>query len=286
MKILITGSTGLVGKALVKELEKNNIFYIIFDRNFSDILNINDWLKYDNIDFVIHLASKTSVKESWEKPLDVLSFNINSTLCALEFCRIKSSKLIFLSSFLYKSKIGDFYKENDKLFANNPYAKSKLECESLINFYSINFGLIAIIFRPFNIYGYGQSESFLLGRIFSQISKSNIINIENDTSRRDFIYILDIVLAIVKILNINPKSSDVFNLGTGISYSVGEVLDLIKKVSNTKFEVNNQKIIRKNEILNTISDSTKFFKVSGWRPIYNLEDGIKEILNLTFKRDF
>jgi nucleoside-diphosphate-sugar epimerase len=52
------------------------------------------------------------------------------------------------------------------------------------------------------------------------------------------------------------------------------------KVSNNKFEVKNQKINRKNEILNTISDSSKFNKYCGWRPSYSLEDGIREIFKL------
>lgn len=276
INILLTGSNGLVGRTLINYASSHYNF-IIFNQKYFNILDINDWFKFSDINYVIHLAAKTSVNSSWKDPQDTLNYNINSTLCALEFCRQSNSKLIFFSSFLYKASNSNIFNENDELHAKNPYALSKLQCENLIKFYFDNFGVVSTIFRPFNIYGFGQSRDFLLGSILEQVINFNRVEILTGIPKRDYIYVYDIVDAVSKLLQTNPINFEIFNLGTGVSHSVFEVLNIISNVSNKKFEVMNANVERKNEIDDTIADFTKFNNYCGWSPKYTLENGIRDI---------
>ena len=277
-KILITGSEGFVGKNLIRYL-KNYSFQRIETKNKSFDLRLNEsWEQIEKCDYLIHLAGKSFVPKSWEEPARFIENNILLITNALEYCRVNKTKLIFLSSYLYGNCKKMPIKENAPIEATNPYALSKLLSEKLCYFYKNNFQVNNIILRVFNLYGPGQPKEYLLSKITNQVRYENIIKVDDLSPKRDYVYIDDLCSAIVKAINYKGNEH-IFNIGSGKSYSVKEVIDFIQNIYGTSFNIKEKKLIRKNEILNTIADINLAKKELGWLPIYDLKEGLKKIKN-------
>ena len=277
-KILITGSEGFVGKNLIRYL-KNYSFRIIETKEKSFDLKINEsWKQIEKCDYLIHLAGKSFVPKSWEEPARFIENNILLITNALEYCRVNKTKLIFLSSYLYGNCKKMPIKENAPIEATNPYALSKLLSEKLCYFYKNNFQVNNIILRVFNLYGPGQPKEYLLSKITNQVRYENIIKVDDLSPKRDYVYIDDLCSAIVKAINYKGNEH-IFNIGSGKSYSVKEVIDFIQNIYGTSFNIKEKKLIRKNEILNTIADINLAKKELEWFPIYDLKEGLKKIKN-------
>ncbi len=277
-KILITGSEGFVGKNLIRYL-KNYSFQIIETKDKSFDLKLNEsWKQIEKCDYLIHLAGKSFVPKSWEEPERFIENNILLITNALEYCRVNKTKLIFLSSYLYGNCKKLPIKENAPIEATNPYALSKLLSEKLCYFYKNNFQVNNIILRVFNLYGPGQPKEYLLSKITNQVRYENLIKVDDLSPKRDYVYIDDLCSAIVKAINYKGKEH-IFNIGSGKSYSVKEVIDFIQNIYGTSFNIKEKKLIRKNEILNTIADINLAKKELEWFPIYDLKEGLKKIKN-------
>ena len=277
-KILITGSEGFVGKNLIRYL-KNYSFQIIETKDKSFDLKLNEsWKQIEKCDYLIHLAGKSFVPKSWEEPARFIENNILLITNALEYCRVNKTKLIFLSSYLYGNCKKMPIKENAPIEATNPYALSKLLSEKLCYFYKNNFQVNNIILRVFNLYGPGQPKEYLLSKITNQVRNEKIIKVDNLSPKRDYVYIDDLCSAIVKAINYKGNEH-IFNIGSGKSYSVKEVIDFIQNIYGTSLNIKEKKIIRRNEILNTIADINLAKKELKWFPIYDLKEGLKKIKN-------
>jgi len=145
----------------------------------------------------------------------------------------------------------------------------------MVTFYGENFDLNYNIIRPFNVFGPAQKKELLLQEILTQITSSDRIEVQDVTPRRDYIYIDDVidflVLAKDKMLN------EPFNLGSGVSYSVEELIAICQEVFGTNLPVISKGTKRRNEIPDTVADMTKAKKVFGWKLQYSLKEGIEQI---------
>lgn len=278
-KILITGVNGFVGSHL-SNLLKSKSFDII-NPGTSDKLNFCDWESVKNIpksDIIVHLASKNFVPDSFKEPLSFYNNNLLSTLNILEKAKIDDSKVIYFSSYIYGTPLYLPIDENHTKQQTNPYNQSKLICEELCEAYNRDFGVPVTIFRPFNIYGPGQNSSFLIPTIISQIN-SEFIRLNDSRPKRDFLFIDDVIEAVfLSILNEKP-SFKIYNLGSGVSTSVRDVVNLIIKLTNSKARVCFSDQIRQGEILDTVADISKVKNELNWEPKISIGEGIKLCIN-------
>ena len=281
MGILISGANGFVGSHLSSELND----FEIFDRKSKNILDFSSWLSYGEKEYLIFLSARTSISDSWENPYLTYTDNTQALHTALEYCRKCNVKLIYFSSFVYKIKREGIYNESDTIKAYNPYALSKISSEKLIQFYCSNFNMDAVILRPFNIYGQGQNNSFLIPHIYEEINKGGDIELKSLTPIRDYIYIKDVVNAVKVIINSSLKGLKTYNLSTGIGTSVGE---LISKISNVTGKEYNIKEIGEqpyqNNIEKAVGDNSLFRADYKWEPKFDLIRGIKDFNDLYFKK--
>ena len=274
--ILITGARGFIGKHLSSKLSEEKKFNIKeIDRSFGDIISKSTWNKFPKCEIVIHLANKTSVANSWIDPDKFINTNVIGTALALDYCKKNNSKLILLSSYLYGNSKKIPTDENETVKATNPYALSKKIAEDMCKFYSQYYNVNVVILRPFNAYGLNQKANFLIASIIKQINTSKVIKVKNLESKRDFIYVKDLVDAIIKTINLE-KSFEVLNIGSGVSYSVAEVIKIIQQVKGTNFQVESSQEIQDEEILYTCADITKAKKLLNWTPIWSFEKGIQD----------
>ena len=140
MKILITGHSGFIGSYLQKKLEKTEHELILVD--IANGTNICDWQQvkqYEGMDVIVHLANLSFVPSSYEQPKRFYETNYLSTLNMLELCRLNNAKMVFFSSYIYGHPQYQPIDENHPTQAFNPYAQTKVICESLCEGYNRDF---------------------------------------------------------------------------------------------------------------------------------------------------
>lgn len=280
MTVAITGSDGFVGKYLLNSL-KNREHLNIIPIDLTQGINACNWDEIKDIkaDVYIHLANKSFVPDSYSNPYSFYDVNIKSTLNMLELCRINGGKLIYLSSYVYGAPEYLPIDENHPIKAFNPYAQTKVMCESMCEGFARDFSVPIIVFRPFNIYGVGQSENFLLPMMVKQM-KTGKIQVKDDRPKRDYVHVRDVVQAIECAIDYTPqqvKSCEIINIGSGSSYSVKEIVDILISLSNTQIEYTATGETRPSEIMDTIANVDKL-KHIGWQQKVSLKEGLAEMI--------
>ena len=104
--------------------------------------------------------------------------------------------------------------------------------------------------------------------------KKKIIIVNNFNIKRDLIYVVDLVEAIIKSIYLN-NNFEIINIGSGKSYSIRSIIHVIQKIYHTKISVKNRNIVRRKEILQTKLDIKKAKKILKWKPIWSLEEGLR-----------
>jgi UDP-glucose 4-epimerase len=273
--IFITGDRGDIGSLLKVKLEGNGDT-VIFQEDIK--LRIEDDEFFESIkdpksiDVLYHLAAITFVPLSWDKPADFIKVNVLGTTKVLEFCRLNDIKVIFVSSYAYGIPQYLPIDESHPVLSVNPYALSKNIGEQLCEFYGKNFGLSYNIIRPFNVFGSLKNKSMLIPEIIDQVILGETIKVKDLVPRRDYVFIDDVIdfLALSK----SKFTNDVYNLGSGVSYSVKEIIGTCQKVWGSNCEVISAEVIRKNEIPETVSNMNKVKNVFDWQPTLSLENGL------------
>jgi UDP-glucose 4-epimerase len=279
MKILVTGSNGFIGSYLTPYLKKNNHNVIEISRiNGYNICDKSSLENIDEADVIVHLAAKTFVPESFENPYDFYDINFKSTLNALELARKLSAKFILMSSYSYGEPEYIPVDEKHPLKPHNPYSQSKLISEDLSKSYARDFGLNIIALRAFNIYGPNQSEQFLIPEIYKYIQNRKVV-LKDPRPKRDYIHVFDVVSALNKAILSDINGFNIYNLGTGISYSVEDIVNVFKKIVPFNFDVEYKNEYRKNEVLNTVADIHKISRDFDWTPKISIEQGIQTIID-------
>lgn len=280
-KVLVTGSSGFVGRHLVRRLSAAGFECVEFDiLNSDDILNVSYLMAEPAADIVIHLAAKTGVSNAFETPYELYHDNYLATLNILEYCRVKNAKKIVLSSsYLYGEPRYLPVDEVHPLSIKNPYGRSKLFSEQLCAAYCEDYGIQGVSLRNFNIYGVGQSDEFLIPTIARQIvSNSEVIKVRDLEPKRDFVYVEDVVNAFLKCVDKSFDRFEVFNIGSGEAYSVLEIIEIMFKITGSHKDISASNEIRKNEITDIVADNSKALKRLGWEPRYSIEEGLKKVL--------
>ena len=262
MKIVVTGSQGFIGKRLVPALIKDS--YEVTKLDLETGYDITDWDSIKTLtdfDVIIHLAAISYVPKSYKIPREMFNVNIKGTLNMLELCRINKAKFIFTSSYVYGKPRYLPIDEEHPTEAFNPYCQSKLIGEDLCRCYNKDFGVPIIIFRPFNIYGLGQNEDFLIPMIQKQIKNDSIVKLKDSRPKRDFIHVDDVIDAYCKAVKYNKTDFEIFNLGSGTSYSVKEIAEMLVTKSGKNISIEFSEEQRENEILDTVCDNRKIIKI-------------------------
>ena len=274
-KILVTGSSGFIGKKIVKRLDK---LKVITDSNISeriDLQNKEQVMKLDSADMVIHLGGKTPQNElKWSEYFDN---NVIGTLNILEYCiQKKVKKMIYVSSYVYGNPKYCPIDENHPINPHNAYTESKYLGERLCEFYCNRSDLNLIILRPFNIFGESMREGFLITNLINSVKTGEKLTIVNKNSKRDFLHVDDFVDLIVKLIDCDFKF-EVFNVGAGRSYSFEDIIKKIERMTSQKINVDYEE--NKEIFIDDItSDISKIKNKIKWQPRIKFDEGLEKML--------
>ncbi|MCC6012567.1 GDP-mannose 4,6-dehydratase [Candidatus Caldipriscus sp.] len=269
-------STGYVGnlRFLGKKLKEIEIFWGDI-RDYTSVLRA-----VKGVDYVIHLAAQISVPYSFQNPIDFAMNNVVGTTNIL-----KASVECGISKFVYTSTSEIFGGSDEPLnedslrIPKSPYSASKVGADAMVKSFFYTYNLNTLILRPFNTFGPRQSIRALIPWIIYQGLRSEKVKLGNLEPKRDFIYVKDTVEGIFLALEKETEGGDEINLGTGRSFSVMEVVEVVSKVlgKDLKVEVEEKfKRPKKAEVFNLIADNSKAKRVLGWEPKWSFEEGVRE----------
>jgi nucleoside-diphosphate-sugar epimerase len=184
-----------------------------------------------------------------------------------------------LSSYLYGNPESLPISESALLSVNNPYGLSKKLAEESCSFYYNSLAVNTVIIRPFNVYGPGQSTQFLIPMIIEKVNLRKEIEVKDLNPKRDFIFVEDLVNAIIASIKLDT-GFHIFNIGSGLSYSVAEIIEHIQRIEGTSLSVKSFAETRPGEILETKADISKAKKILGWSPKWSIESGISQTISI------
>ena len=280
-RILVTGASGFLGRTLVHVLRGQGHQVFALDRKIGHLTD-PDLFRKNGIpgpDHVFHLAARTFVPDSWVEPVEFMRVNFLGTMNVLENCRQAGASLTFVSAYLYGTPKKLPVREDALLRPNNPYALSKCVAEQACDFYYRIHGVPVQVVRPFNIYGPDQPTKFLFPSLISQILGENTEITVNDLEpRRDFIHVTDVANGLS--MTVGRLGYGVFNLGSGVSVSVQEVLDCMQALAGTRKPVRSMGARRNNELMDVYADITTAKSELGWEPKISLDQGITLLLGV------
>ena len=271
INVAITGADGFLGRHLVSRLEgEQHIVVSLFDRNKYNLLRLNSlefFLK--DVDVVIHLAGVNR-----DSDYNLFKINALGTVGLLEgiLSYSPNAKLILSSSFqIYKPE--------------SMYGLSKKFAEELIEYYSIRYDLRSIILRVSNIYGPGGRPFYnsVVATFVHQAKRGELLKINGDgTQKRDYIYVEDVVGAIIQSIHYNTFKINVqyFNICSGVLTSINEIIKLLRKTYSKKIKIKYNKAFKEREWENEKPYSNiQSKRFLSWRPAIPLEDGLRSMFD-------
>lgn len=275
--ILVTGAAGFIGRALCRALRLRGHEVAELSSRDGDIAEPATLSHIGPVDHVFHLAGRTFVPDSWNDPLGFQRVNMLGTANVLEFCRAHGARSTFVSAYLYGVPERLPVSEACVPQPNNPYALSKHLAEQACAFYATHHDIDVTVIRPFNIFGPGQKAHFLIPQVVSQVRAHRAIHVKDLAPRRDYIYIDDLVDALVRTMG-GPGGYNVFNIGSGSSLSVAELIAAIQFVAGTELPVISEGKVRPNEINDVYADIGKARNLLGWAPSLTFQQGIERMI--------
>ena len=287
MKSLVTGGAGFIGSTLVEKLLEQDEMVVVVDNESANTHEETYWnddainIKMDvndpalknavtGIDRIFHLAADISIPYSIKNPAATYSNNVHGLLNVLEVARKSDIKnVVFSSTAAIYGLTDNVCVETDTPDPLNPYAVSKLAGEYLMKMYHDLYGINTVSLRYFNVYGPRQSNTGqyapVVGIFQKQKEQHSALTIVGDGKQtRDFVHVSDVAAA--NILVSESDATGVYNVGTGIEYSVNQIADMISDVQRNI-------PARVGEARRSLSDSSKIRSL-GWEPKIKLEDWV------------
>jgi len=297
----IIGGAGFIGSHLVDVCYAAGKNVIIYD-NFSlgkieflknspnveivkgDILDLN--LLQECIDkyqpeIVFHLAAIHFIPACENDPSNALRVNVEGTQNVLLATAGKVSKLIFTSTgAIYNPEITCALNEESDIKTGDIYGITKLTAEELVKYYVKKERGNAVIARLFNAVGPRETNPHLVPAIMDQLAEGNWhVKLGNLFPKRDYIHAIDIAEGLFAISQTKLNSNlEIFNVGSGIEYTVEELVNLCGEASGISITIESvESRRRKYDRPNQLADISKINNLCGWQPKRSLRIALEEV---------
>ena len=228
IKIGLTGSTGSIGKILIK-YKKKNVKFSFFKEDITKKKKVHQWIKKNKLKIIIHLAAKVPIKEVNKNKKKAWKINYLGTKYIVDACLKERVEWFFFAStsHVYKSNVKKI-SENSKLNPISFYGKTKLESENYIINKLKKKKIRYCIGRIFSTTNLTQKKNYLVPDLKNKIKKSKgSIILKNLNHFRDFISMRDISKIIFVLLK--NRYQGIINLGTGKKVYLKKIAVIISK---------------------------------------------------------
>lgn len=300
MRFLITGGAGFLGSALANRLARDGHEVRVVDdlsrgdRNAlhhsvhftrGDVNNIPLlWSMLQDVDCVYHLAAQVSVAQSILYPREYNTVNVGGTVSLMEAMRDTGIRRVVLASSgaIYGEHSKQPVRESDPVRPDSPYAVSKWAAEQYVHTIGELWGIETVALRIFNAYGPGQSLPVSHAPVVPRFIKAiltggSIVIFGTGQQSRDFVYVSDVVEALVKAATAKEVNRLVLNVGSGQETTVNELVEQLEICTNrVALRVWNRE--KSGGVKRLVADISRAVDLLGFRPQVNLTDGLSLIL--------
>ena len=245
--ILVTGSSGFIGRHVVRQLAAS-VHQVTATDYRPQAEPLPDGVRFHRCDLrsdplprgdfaaVVHLGALAGVRQSLDRPLDYEATNVLGTLRLLEHCRQTGIGRFVLasSSSVYGPDTQLPAEESATPCPQSPYALTKLHAEQWGQLYARLHGLNFVALRFFSVWGPGQRHDVALEAFRRKIEAGQAVVINGDGSqRRDLTHVSDVARAVELALRWTGPGADVLNVGTGRNHSVLDMLAAVTPPGST-----------------------------------------------------
>jgi nucleoside-diphosphate-sugar epimerase len=293
-KILITGATGFIGyhlakyclklnwsvtsistKKPIKTRKLKNVKYLI-----CDLYNKNELNKKLSLDFdyVVNLAGYV---DHSNRDRTIKSHYIGCKNLSTILLNTKIKKFIQVGSSIEYGKIRSpqLENKNNKQRTFSAYGEAKLKSTKFLLNLSEKFNFPVTIIRLYLVYGPYQDINRVIPITILNSLKNKKFNCSLGTQLRDFTYIDDVIIGIIKILKSNKSSGEIFNIGTGKPVQIKQVIKKICKIIGKGKPIFGKINFRSDEIVKLYPNINKIQKVINWNPKIKLNNGLSKTIN-------
>lgn len=314
MRILITGIGGFVARHFMDMLQSNNEQHTVLgiynskipainkltysniethyqQINLTDKEKIKSAIKAFNPEYILHLASRSSVAYSWQNPGELVSDNTTIFINLIESLRELNStcKMLSVGSAEEYGQVDKSALPLRETYCTNPvspYGAARVLQNNLVAIYSKNYNLNLTHTRSFNHIGSYQNEHFVIGSFMKQISeqlqegKKNIELVVGDVDViRDFTDVRDVVRAYYLLL-LKGKKGETYNVCSNKGYRLKDLIHLFSQLTDTHITcTRNPDHLRPSENKEIVGSYDKVRQETGWNPQISIEQSMTDLLD-------
>jgi nucleoside-diphosphate-sugar epimerase len=300
MRYLVTGGAGFIGSNTVDELVRRGHNVVVLDdlssgkaenlagakgkiellqHSIADLDRLQEACR--GVDYVLHMAARTSVPRSVKEPLETNHINVDGTLNVLVAARdAKVKRVVFAGSSAVYGETPTLPKREDMPPAPiSPYGVSKLAAEVYGQVFQRSYGLEFVSLRYFNVFGPrqdpGSPYSGVLSLFNSAVLHGTQPTIYGDGEQsRDFTYVGNVVEANLLACEAKRAAGLAINIGTGNRYTLNQTLALLEKITGRPAKAKYAPP-REGDIRDSQADITRARDVLGYNPRFGFEEGLK-----------
>ncbi len=300
MRVLVTGGAGFIGAHLSNRLHEQGHYVRVLDDlssgdpdrlrqginfNRGDVNDIPKlWSLLQGMEVVFHLAARVSVPASLLYPREYNTVNVGGTVSLLEACRDVGVERVILTSSatVYGKQSAQPVGESMEARPVVPYAVSKRAAEHYLFTMGRLSGFETVALRVFNAYGPDQSLPPVHAPVIPQfmqqaIGRGSLVVFGDGSQTRDFVYIDDVVDALIRSATADGVDQEIINIGSGEETSLNELIELIGQTAGVKTNVlyNHEAA---GGLARLVADVSKARELLGYCPQTQLADGLRLLL--------
>ena len=258
--------------------------------DLRDAAAVRDVIERTRPEQIFHLAGQAFVGDSWAQPWETLETNLRAEVNLLEAvvaAGIAPRILVVGSADEYgqRSRLDHPLDEDQPLRPDSPYAVSKVGQDMLGLQYFLSYQLPVVRVRPFNHIGPRQNPKFVAPAFASQIAaieagrQPPVLRAGNLSARRDFTDVRDVVRAYALLLE-RGEPGEVYNIGSGRSRGIRELLDILLGLARAAIEVEvDTGRLRPVDLPDLVCNAARLRERTGWQPEYSFEQTLSDLLD-------
>ncbi|MCL5675191.1 MAG: NAD-dependent epimerase/dehydratase family protein [Candidatus Marsarchaeota archaeon] len=295
--IIVTGGAGFIGSNLVERLCKENKVLVVDTLMTGSEENLVEARKSGNVTFkkddsknigrhgfkaeiVFHLGMYSASPMYRENPTRVAEV-IEGMISVLEYARKNSSQVVFASTSSIYNGVAPPHREDIFPKVTDYYTEGRVGAERMAELYARLYSVNTAAMRFFSVYGYHEEAKNGYANLVTQfiwaMRKGEQPVIYGDgKQRRDFVFVSDVVDALVKASE--TKGFDVFNVGTGKNYSLNEMVEKVNKALGKEIKPKYVKMPVPNYVMETLADTKKAERELGFKASVSLDEGIGKLV--------
>ncbi len=291
-KILVTGGAGFIGSNLVESLYRDNDVTVIDNLHTGKKSNIKSAMDNgvvfikgdakdvrrmkDEFDYIFHLGIYSASPMYRNNP-NLVGEVVHGITSVLEYSREHNTPLVFASTSSIYNGIEPPHRENVIPGVTDYYTEARIACERLGELYSKLHGVNVAAMRFFSVYGYNDIGKGVYSNLLTQfmdamLKKERPLIYGDGEQRRDFVFVTDVVDALEKASS--AKGFNIYNVGTGKSYSLNEAVEKLQKITGTKVKPKYVKMPVKNYVMVTQADTSKAKREIGFSAKVSIDKGL------------